>query len=210
MWLPAEEDFTLSNHDSWFYNAHAGVRTPAELRTMYERSSGGNTGLIINIGPFANGSVPPDQAAAAVALGTYVRHCYAKAAVASVTSKVGAPNATNITIAPPKPTAVDRVQIREEQSKGQLVREFELTATLANGTAVLLCPDRASSIGNKYICVMEAPLIVASLSLSVKRTMAGKAARITQFAAFYCSEVARELDVAWAATPHAAAVILTA
>eukprot|EP01045_Picozoa_sp_COSAG04_P055116 COSAG04_NODE_25008_length_313_cov_0.953271_1_plen_37_part_01 len=34
----------------------------------YETSSGGNTGLIISIGPFANGSVPPDQAAAAAAL----------------------------------------------------------------------------------------------------------------------------------------------
>eukprot|EP01049_Picozoa_sp_SAG25_P008246 SAG25_NODE_728_length_5697_cov_2.400322_2_plen_202_part_00 len=196
MWLPAEEDFTLSNHDSWFYNERAGVRTPAELRTMYERSSGGNTGLIINIGPFANGSVPPDQVAAATTLGTYVRHCYDPGkAVASGASKVGTSNAS-VTIAPPKPTAVDRVQIREEQSRGQLVREFELTATLANGTNVVLCPDRASSIGNKFICVMEAPLVVASLSLSVKAAVAGTTPRINQFAAFYCSEVVRELDAA--------------
>ena len=34
VWLPAEEDFTLQEKDSWFYNAQLGVRTPAELRTM--------------------------------------------------------------------------------------------------------------------------------------------------------------------------------
>ena len=207
VWLPAEEDFTIQTEDSWFYNAHEGVRTPAELRAMYERSSGGNTGLIINIGPFANGSVPSDQAAAAVALGVYVRDCYgAGKAVASGASSAAAPNAT-ITIAPLKAAAVDRVQIREDQSKGQLVRRFALTAMLANGTSVVLCPQKTSSIGNKFICVLSAPLVVANLSLSVTAALAGTTPRISQFAAFRCGDVAKEIDAAWSTpAPHGAAV----
>ena len=149
-------------------NAHAGVRSPAQLRTMYathptatvsssvlpslvasdaragryETSSGGNTGLIISIGPFANGSVPPDQAAAATALGEYIRRCYgAGKAVASGASSSDATNRT-ITIAPAKPAEIDRVQIREDQSQGQLVRGFRLTAKLANGTTTVLCPRK--------------------------------------------------------------------
>ena len=144
------------NFDTTFAadNAHTGVRTPAQLRTMFETSSGGNTGLIISIGPFANGSVPPDQVAAAAALGAYIRRCYgAENAVASGASTAGSTNKT-ITIAPPQPSEVDRIQIREDQSKGQLVRHFRLTATLANGTLVVLCPQKASSIGNKFICVL--------------------------------------------------------
>jgi len=197
MWLPAEEDFTLQDKDSWFYNAALGVRPPSELRTMYETSSGGNTGLIISIGPFANGSVPPDQAAAAKALGTYVRRCYSALNTVASSPPGSASNKT-LTIVPAVPSAVDRIQIREDQSKGQLVRHFKLTATLTNGTTAVLCPHKTSSIGNKFICVLGAPLNVTSLSLSLLAAAAGAAsARITQFAAFRCGDIADEIDVAW-------------
>ena len=196
VWLPAEEDFTLQEKDSWFYNGQLGVRTPAELRTMYETSSGGNTGMIISIGPFANGSVSQDQAAAAAALGTFVRRCYG--AGKAVATTAAATSNKSITITPAKPSEVDRIQIREDQSKGQLVREFHLTAKLANGTIAVLCPKKTSSIGNKFICVLDAPLTVTSLSLALVGA-AGTAPRITQLAAFRCGHVAAEIDAEWRA-----------
>lgn len=164
---------------------------------MYETSSGGNTGLIISIGPFANGSVPPDQAAAAKALGTYVRRCYSALNTVASSPPGSASNKT-LAIVPARPSAVDRIQIREDQSKGQLVRQFKLTATLTNGTTAVLCPHKTASIGNKFICVLGAPLNVTSLSLSLLAVAAGAAsARITQFAAFRCGDIADEIDVAW-------------
>ena len=170
----------------------------------YETSSGGNTGLIISIGPFANGSVPPDQAAAATALGEYIRRCYgAGKAVASGASSSDATNRT-ITIAPAKPAEIDRVQIREDQSQGQLVRGFRLTAKLANGTTTVLCPRKTTSIGNKFICSLDAPLVVERLSLTLTGAAAGTTPRITQFAAFRCADVADEIDAAWEVSSHGA------
>ena len=175
-------------------------------RSRYETSSGGNTGLIISIGPFANGSVPPDQAAAAATLGGYISRCYGagKAVVSSAPSS--ASNKT-ITIAPALPSEVDRVQIREDQSKGQLVRQFHLTALLPNGTTVVLCPGKTSSIGNKFICILGAPLNVRSLTLSLTGAAAGTTPRVQQFAAFRCGDVAEEIDAAWtaSATKHVVA-----
>jgi hypothetical protein len=193
---------TLQNGDQWFYNAHAGVHPPAELRHMYEQSAGSNTGLIIDIAPFPNGSVPAEQVAAAAALGKFRTGCYGGTPVAS-----GSGSGLNpITIKPPASgstataaaaATIDRVQIREDLSQGQIVRNFTLTALLANGSKATLCPDRGgTSIGSKYICVMPSALEVKSLSLTVTVAKGGTP-KITQFAAFSCASLAAEIDASW-------------
>ena len=202
-WCPAETDFTLQRRDQWFYNGQSGVHPPAELRLMYEQSAGSNTGLIIDIAPYPNGSVPAEQVAAAAALGKFKRGCYGGTPVAS-SSGAG-------TIKPSQSggASVDRVQVREDLANGQNVRNFTLVAKLANGggSAVPLCPDRGgSSIGSKYICVLKAPIKVESLTLTVTAAVGGgstEAAKITQFAAFSCDALAREIDAEWAASAFA-------
>ena len=62
------------------------------------------------------------QVAAAAALGKFKRGCYGAAPVASAAA------AGTITPAQPGGAAIDRVQIREELSGGQLVRNFTLVA----------------------------------------------------------------------------------
>ena len=94
------------------------------------------------------------------------------------------------------------MQIREDQSRGQVVRRFRLTATQADGTKVALCPEKASSLGNKFICALRTPLTLAELSLSVTAAEGGTP-RIAQFAAFRCGQLAAEIDAVWAASPHA-------
>ena len=174
--------------DAWFYSSSAGVHSPAELRHMYEQSSGANTGLIIDIAPFANGSVPLEQAAAASALGAFVRGCYgAPLASASGSYKIALPLGAA--------TAVDRVQLREDQSKGQLVRAFSVTATLADGSTAPLCAG-GSSIGNKYICVLATPVQATSLAFEATAAEGGDPA-ITEFAAFSCGALATDIDARW-------------
>ena len=165
---------------------------------MYEQSAGSNTGLIIDFAPFPNGSLPASQVAAAEALGRYKRGCYGGTPVASGSGSGSGP----IVIKPVSgvAAAVDRVQIREDQSRGQIVRSFSLTAQLSNGSTVPLCPERGgSSIGNKYICVLPPPgLQVKRLSLTVTSAAEGAMATITQFAAFSCGGLAQEIDESWA------------
>ena len=165
---------------------------------MYEQSAGSNTGLIIDIAPFPNGSVPAEQVAAAAALGKFRTGCYGGTPVASGSGSGSAP----ITIKPAtssiKGAAIDRVQIREELSQGQVVRNFSLSALLTNGSSLPLCPQRGgTSIGNKYICVMQSPLQVESLTLTVTVAKGGTPT-ITQFAAFSCGALADEIDASWA------------
>ncbi len=200
-WTPAETDFTLQNGDNWFYSASAGVHSPAQLRRMYEQSSGANTGLIIDIAPFPNGTVPAAQVAAATGLGDYVRACYTTPLASgsgsyTVTLYLGA-----------QPVSLDRVQLREDQSKGQLVRAFTVTATLADGSTVPLCAG-GTSIGNKYICILDTP--VAATALVFNATSAAAAPTITQFAAFSCGTLAREADAKWEAKAAAPTAVLAA
>jgi hypothetical protein len=109
--------------------------------------------------------------------------------------------------------AIDRVQIREDQSQGQFIRQFKLSATVnvssaaarsvgsgnndgseGKNTVQVLCPTRASSIGNKYICVLPALVRIASLTLEVTEAVGGIPS-IKQFSAFKCSDLAARIDV---------------
>ena len=164
---------------------------------MYEQSSGANTGLIIDIAPFPNGTVPAEQVAAATALGDYVRACYSTPLASSsgsytISLALGA-----------QPVSLDRVQLREDQSKGQLVRAFTVTATLADGSSVPLCTS-GSSIGNKYICRLAAPVAAVALTFNATSVVGG-VPTISQFAAFSCGALAAEADAKWEAA-HAANV----
>jgi hypothetical protein len=168
---------------------------------MYEQSSGANTGLIIDIAPFPNGTVPAEQVAAASALGDYVRACY------STPLASGSGSYTISLALGAQPVSLDRVQLREDQSKGQLVRAFTITATLADGSSVPLCTG-GSSIGNKYICRLTAPVAAVALTFNATSVVGG-VPTISQFAAFSCGALAAEADAKWEAA-HATVVEMAA
>ena len=198
--------------------------------------------MLIDMAPFPNGSIPAAQSEAAATLGAYVRGCYGAPPVATMGRNQSAnmtgytytirPNSTSDGDADGRGggesgsnNVVDRVQIREDQRNGQLIRGFKLTAVVIpndgaedgggdttrttrtgengsrdgrNGgivahTTVILCPTRATSVGNKYICVLPAPLRVASITLQVTAAEGGMPA-ITQFDAFMCSDLIAALD----------------
>ena len=191
VWMPAEADFTLQRFDQWFYARHAGVHSPKELRRMYETSAGSNTGLIIDIAPFPNGSVPSAQRAAATTLGKFVRGCYGQPPLASASG-----SSSTITVKPSSAATIDRVMIREDQSKGERVRSFSLTAALADGSRAPLCTARGGkSVGNMFICVLHKSMRVTSITLEI--TEAADVPHISQLALFSCSALAEEIDGEW-------------
>ena len=189
---------SLARADNWFFNADAGVRSAAELRTMYETSTGHNTALIIDFAPQPDGRLPPAQVAAAAALGSFVAACYGAPIVQ------GSGNTSIITLMPSAAVAVDRVLIAEDQRYGQLIRAFTVTATLGDGSTAVLAAG--TSVGNKFIAVLAAPATIASVTLNVTAVAANATVPggpfIKNFAVYSCSALASEADAAWEAARY--------
>lgn len=162
---------------------------------MYETSVGHNTALIIDIAPFANGTVPAQQAAAATALGAFVSACYS----APILQTSG--NAqTFFSLMPSMAVAIDRVVVQEDILKGQLVRAFDLVATLPGGGSQTLFSG--SSIGHKFIYVLPSPLTVSGISLNITSLAAlapEGAPHVLDFSVYSCDSLAKEADAAWEA-----------
>jgi len=187
---PAETDFTLQNSDNWFYNPTSGVRSGAELRKMYETSVGSNTALIIDMAPYPNGTVPQAQVVAAKALGDFVRGCYRSPPLATS----GAPTSTRtVTVHVDNATAIDRIAVREDQSHGQLVLSYTLSALMSDGTTKQL-PCGGQSVGNKRIDLLPSPVTnVASVTLQVTSTV-GDAMPSVALDLLACSDLAHVID----------------
>lgn len=114
---------------------------------MYEASVGHNTQALIGIGIPPNGTlVGTAQESALKTLGGYITGCYG----APIASTSGSGMA--FYVMPSAPVAIDRVVMSEDQSKGQLVRSWVLTASLQDGSTVQL--GEGASVGNKRIVVL--------------------------------------------------------
>ena len=174
--------------DTWFFDTIHGVRPPAELRAMYEASVGHNTQALIGIGIPPNGTVANTaQAAALAALGSWIRGCYG--APIAQTSGTG----TEFTVMPSAAVTLDRVVLQEDQTTGQRVRSWELTAYLANGSAVQL--GAGKSVGNKRIVAFPELIEVTMVLLNI--TAAVGTPTVSNFAIYGgCDALARQVDAA--------------
>jgi len=193
MWYPAETDFTLQRSDQWFYNNNAGVHPPSELRNMYETSIGHNTALIIDFAPFPNGSIPIEQITAAVMLGQYVSKCYSN----PIVQTSGNGNKV-LTLKPSQPITFDRVVVQEDQTYGQLIREFSISVTYSNGNTDTIVTG--SSVGNKYIDVLKTELqqvVIVTLNVTSVNTNQPGGPYIKNFAVYSCGKLAEEADKMW-------------
>ena len=193
-WYPAETDFTLQNGDQWFYNAGAGVRAPADLRTMIETSVGHNTAVIVDIAPMPTGEVPQAQVGAAASLGTYLKACYGSPPAGS-TSSSGAATVT-LSLAGAAQRGVNRIMVREDVTLGELVRTFELRGIPAGGGAAVSLFN-GTSIGFRFIAALPKPMDLQAVVLEVTsvdpRSRAG-APHVQELSAFACGTAAAAHD----------------
>ena len=150
---------------------------------MYETSAGHNSALIIDFAPKPDGSLPPEQVATAAALGAYVKACYG----APVAHTQG--NTSVLSLPLSTATVIDRVLVSEDIRFGQLVRDFSVSATLANGSTTTLV--NGTAIGAKFIAVF-ANVSVTSLTLNVTAVAATgpRTPYISDFAALACESQA--------------------
>ena len=140
-----------------------------------------------------DGSLPPGQVSVGAALGTYISSCYSAPIVQTSGS-----NTTSLYLMPSAAVVMDRIVLREDQSFGQLVRAFNISGELANGTTFVITAQ-GSSIGNKFIAVFP-PTQLASITLTINSVAGGRGVYIADFSAYACDSlgetITRELQAA--------------
>jgi alpha-L-fucosidase len=165
-WFPAETDFTVLDGDTWFFDPAKPVRAPAVLRAMYDASVGHNTNALIGLGVPPNGTMRgTEQERALKTLGDYISNCYTGALIVSAANRAD----VTITLSPSAPALVGRVVVQEDQTRGQLVRGFTVTALLSDGSTVTL--DSGPSVGHKKIGVVR-PAVAGVVSVTLNITAA--------------------------------------
>jgi len=160
---PAETDTTLQLGDNWFYLKSAGYRTVDTLKTVYLKSVGQNTNLLLNVAANSSGLIPVQAQGIYKEFGDWINSCFGT----PVANTSG--NGSVLTLMLPKPTTISKVSIGEDQTNGEMVTSF-IIAAQTNDTEKHLIVDNGQSIGNKFIANINPPMMVSSLYLIILST----------------------------------------
>lgn len=119
MWLPAECDFMMRDHN-WFYSdadVHT-VKSLAELMGIYYYSVGRGANFLVNIGPDRRGLLPEPDATRLIEFGAEVERRFASplATLADGTWQDGV-----WTYQPKAPLHLDHVVLQEDLSEGDRI-----------------------------------------------------------------------------------------
>ena len=181
-YCPAEVDSTLQANDAWFWQPPAvnPLNSIAGLVASYHASLGRNSNWLLGISPAPNGTVAPQHAALLAQLGAFLRGCYGSAPAAAGAMAAGA---TQLTVAPAGggSARVNRLRLREDQTDGQLVRAYNVTAALAGGGSIVVA--HGTSVGAGKIDIFEQAVEAASLTL-----VTDAAPRGLQLDVFFCED----------------------
>ena len=127
IWYPSGVDVTLQTGDRWFYMPGVALHPLADLVQFYHSSVGMNGHLEIDFAISRTGEVDPLHAAAYAGFGNWIRSCYGDAS--RVASGFLTPGLTSFVLPlGASPVTVDRVRMREDQTKGQLIFSYTVEA----------------------------------------------------------------------------------
>jgi alpha-L-fucosidase len=175
-------DSTLQANDAWFWQPPAvnPLNSIAGLVASYHASLGRNSNWLLGISPAPNGTVAPQHAALLAQLGAFLRGCYGSAPAAAGAMAAGA---TQLTVAPAGggSARVNRLRLREDQTDGQLVRAYNVTAALAGGGSIVVA--HGTSVGAGKFDIFAQAVEAASLSL-----VTDVAPRGLQLDVFFCED----------------------
>jgi alpha-L-fucosidase len=155
-WVPAECDVSI--RPGWFYHKDQDdkVKSPAQLLDLWERSVGQNSNFLLNVPPDRRGLIADPDIAALKGFAKLREEIYGHdlAKSAKCGASVGkmakdgwsAPEGVrtaDLTVALPKPTRFDRIELREPIEDGQRIAAFTVEARngsrwseIAEGTTV--------------------------------------------------------------------------
>ena len=167
IFCPAECDTTLQEDDRWFWGYNHTLRPLSTLILVYHLSVGRNCRLEIDLAPDTTGLIPAYHAARYSQLGQFIRGCYGQ----GVDGRLTHPTATEWVLVFQSPLAVDRVMLMEDQTAGQVIRQYQVAA-LMDGVPTRWTPvSNGTSIGHKKIDIFEAAVVTTALRFTVTKSV---------------------------------------
>ncbi|XP_065890625.1 uncharacterized protein [Dysidea avara] len=160
VFCPAETDTTLQLFDTWFYLKGIGYRDLNTLKTIYLKSVGQNTNLLLNTAANSSGLIPEMAQNIYKQFGDWIQSCFGT----PVTKTSG--SGYNLTLNLPKPTMITKISVGEDQTDGEMVTSFTITAQTSGKGKQPVVSD-GQSIGNKFIADIQPPMMVSSITLTI-------------------------------------------
>lgn len=165
--VPAECDTTLQTEGRWFFGVGQPLRSIEEMIGVYHTSVGRNCLLELDFAPDRSGLIPADHAARYKQLGDFIKSCYGK----PIGNNKGSSKGKGVYhMAFDYPTAIDRIQLMEDQTNGQVIRSYKVYAKIVdiggvNGTLDVpwTLVSNGTSIGHKKIDIFEKPVTVVEV-----------------------------------------------
>ena len=168
VWLPNEVDVSI-RRPNWFWSTknESKVMTEEQLMSVYYRSVGRGTQLLLNIPANRDGLLPDKDCGVVRSFGAEIKRRFGQP-VAHV-----AGNGATVTLTLGKPTLIDTVVLQEEIAKGERAREYRIEGR-AGGAWLRL--GEGTSIGNKRIQPVGS-VTVDAVRLIVTKSVATPAIR---------------------------------
>ena len=178
VFCPAETDTTLQESGQWFWRPNLPIRSLEELQEVYYHSVGQNTNLLLNIPANSSGLIEDSYFSSYAAFGSWIEKCFGSA----VAETSGSGYSLNISSTPNKAFVFNHIIISEDQSQGEAVLDFAVSAFLTNGTEVQLLSGQA--IGHKYVRKIDPAVSTVEVVLNIQRAFHKPV--LAKFSIYYC------------------------
>ena len=177
VFCPAKTDTTLQLNYKWFYRQDDGYKTLDTLKSVYVKSVGQNTNLLLNTAANSSGLIPEPARMIYKGFGEWIQSCFGTPV--AKTSGTG----WNFTLHLDTPTEITKVSVSEDQTDGEMVLKFKISVTAGDGTVHSLVTG-GQSIGNKFIADLTEPMVVTAVDLII--TDAFDTPTISDFSVYQC------------------------
>jgi alpha-L-fucosidase len=161
VWMPSEADVSI-RRPNWFWSTTNAdkVLTLDQLMSIYYRSVGRGTQLLLNIPADRDGLLPQPDCGVAAAFGREIRRRFSHP-LAEIHG-----TGPTLSLALASPTRIDTVVLQERISEGERVRAYAIEGYV-NGNWTLLA--EGSAIGHKRIQPVP-PHVLSAVRLRVTRS----------------------------------------
>ena len=140
---------------------------------VYHQTVGRNCFLMLDLAPDRTGLIPVAHATRYKELGDFIRSCYGTSVIPTQYI-TGTESNIHILLFDSSPVTVDRSVIREDQTQGQVIREYIVEIHLANSTDAdqWITVANGTSVGNKKIDLWQVgPQLVNSVRLNITKSV---------------------------------------
>ena len=163
VFCPAETDTTLQDFDQWFWRPDFPIRNLSVLQQVYYHSVGQNTNLLLNTPANKSGLIEDSYFARYKEFGDWIQMCFGS----SVVETSGTGLYLKLSLPSGKPFQFNKVVLSEDQSHGEAVLDFTISALLSNGTIATILTGQ--SVGNKFVRDVGSTLSAVEVVVNVMK-----------------------------------------